>query len=246
MALAMLVHGVPETAAIWGDLAPALETEVVAVSLPGFGCPAPAGFEPTMHGYAAWLTEQVEAAGQPVDLVGHDWGGILVARLATTPPSNLRSWVTDAPGALSEDFVWHDLAQLWMTPGAGEDFWAGLLADREAAAGLLAGFGLTPEHAAALIEAADERMVEHILRLYRSSGGLGTDWVAAGPSTVPGMVVAVADDPLASVRVSEAMASRLGASLTVLDHGGHFWPVEAAAAGAAALTGFWAGLDRRA
>lgn len=242
MTVRMLVHGVPETSAVWSDLAAGLEGDVRTVSLPGFGCDVPAGFDSTMHEYAAWLTARVEAVGEPVDLVGHDWGGILVARLATRPPSNLRSWVTDAPGALSESFAWHDLAQIWLTPGAGEDFWAGLLADRVAAAGLLAGFGLTPEHAAGLIEAADERMVDNILKLYRSSLGLGSEWHVDGPSAVPGMVIAVADDPLASVRVSEEMAARLGASVTVLEHGGHFWPLGASAAGAAALTAFWSTL----
>jgi len=247
----LLLHGVPETAAIWTELIAELSVDgdVRTLSLPGFGTPRPDGFDCSMQAYAAWLTAEVDAAaeetGGPVDLVGHDWGGILTARLAMTPPAGLRSWTTDAPGALREGFVWHDLGLLWRTEGAGEDFWAGLLADRSAAAELLTGFGLTLDHAALLVNAADEQMVDSILRLYRSSDGLGTEWLITGPSERPGLVIGVADDPLGSVHVCEEMATRLGADVAVLDLGGHFWPLEAPAAGAAALAEFWAGLDAR-
>lgn len=244
MTTKLFLHGVPETAAIWTDLIAELGDagEVRTLSLPGFGTAVPDGFDGSMHSYAAWLADEVDAVGEPVDLVGHDWGGILTARLATRPPAALRSWVTDAPGALREGFVWHDLGRLWQTEGAGEEFWAGLLADRDAAAQLLTGFGLTLDHAAVLVDAADDQMVESILRLYRSSGGLGTDWVVTGPSDRPGLVVGVADDPLASVAVCSEMADRLGADLAVIDRGGHFWPLEAPAEGAAVLRTFWAGL----
>jgi len=237
----LLVHGVPETAVIWNDLINELGDvgEVRAVSLPGFGADVPDGFDCSMQAYARWLAAEIDAAGEPVDLVGHDWGGILVAQLATNPPAGLRSWATDAPGALRKGFVWHDLGQIWCTEGAGEEFWAGLLADRDAAAEVLSGFGLTIEHALVLVDGADDRMVDSILRLYRSSDGLGTDWLITGPSALPGLVIAVANDPLGSVRVNTEMAEVLGAELAVIDHGGHFWPLEAPAAGAAALREFW-------
>lgn len=246
MTVALLLHGVPETAAIWNDLAAELGDDVRALALPGFGCDTPDGFDGSMHAYAQWLTQQVESiaaeTGGPVDLVGHDWGGILTARLATMPPVGLRSWATDAPAALREGFRWHDLAQIWLTEGAGERFWADLLADREAAAALLTGFGLSLEHAVELIDAADDRMVDSILRLYRSSGDLGTEWVVTAPSPVPGLVIAVADDPLVSVSANTEMAELLGAQVAILDHGGHFWPYEAPADAAAALQAFWTSL----
>jgi len=243
MTITMLLHGVPETAAIWDDLAARLDGDVRALSLPGFGTDVPDGFTCTMHEYLDWLTAEVDGAGEPVDLVGHDWGGILVARLALDPPAALRSWVTDAPGAMREGFRWHDVARIWMTEGEGEAFWAGLLADRPAAAELLTGFGLTLDHAQGLVDAADERMVDSVLRLYRSSEGLGVDWVATAPSPAPGLVIGVADDPLVDARVNREMAERLGVDVVVLDHGGHFWPLEAAPEGAAALRAFHASLD---
>ena len=70
--------------------------------------------------YLAWLVGELEALDGPIDLVGHDWGGGHVQRLAATRPDLIRSWVTDIAGAADPDYVWHDLAQVWQTPGDGE------------------------------------------------------------------------------------------------------------------------------
>ena len=35
-------------------------------------------------------------------------------------PELVRSWVSDALSLFEPDYVWHDLAQLWQTPGDGE------------------------------------------------------------------------------------------------------------------------------
>src|ERR1700761_8712561 len=76
----VLVHGNPETDAIWGPLVEAIgRDDVVRLSPPGFGAPLPDGFPATYLGYRDWLEGELEAilaAGEePVDLVGHDWGG---------------------------------------------------------------------------------------------------------------------------------------------------------------------------
>ncbi|HEY3143017.1 MAG TPA: alpha/beta fold hydrolase, partial [Acidimicrobiales bacterium] len=79
---AVLVHGVPETERVWDPLREELSRDdVVALSLPGFGCPLPDGFDPTMDRYAEWLIAELERLGSPVDLVGHDWGGGFVLRV---------------------------------------------------------------------------------------------------------------------------------------------------------------------
>ena len=95
----------------------------VALSLPGFGSARPAGFGATMEEYAGWLAAQLERLGDPVDLVGHDWGGGFVVRVVSTRPELVRSWVTDAAGIGDAGFEWHDFAKIWQTPRAGEDFW---------------------------------------------------------------------------------------------------------------------------
>jgi pimeloyl-ACP methyl ester carboxylesterase len=45
---AVLVHGVPDTHRVWAPLIQRLcRDDVVALSLPGFGCGVPAGFDCT-------------------------------------------------------------------------------------------------------------------------------------------------------------------------------------------------------
>ena len=121
---AVFVHGVPETPAVWHGLLAALDRpDTVALSLPGFDSARPAGFGATMDEYAGWLAAQLERLGDPVDLVGHDWGGGFVVRVVSTRPELVRSWVSDAAGIGDVEFEWHDFAKIWQTPQAGEDFW---------------------------------------------------------------------------------------------------------------------------
>src|SRR5262249_15527105 len=106
---AVFVHGVPEPPAVWDGLLAALDRpDAVALSLPGFDGARPAGFEATMEEYAGWLAAQLERLGDPVDLVGHDWGGGFVVRVVSTRPELVRSWVTDAAGLGDAEFEWHD------------------------------------------------------------------------------------------------------------------------------------------
>src|SRR2546422_8592058 len=52
----VLVHGNPETDAIWGPLVEALaRTDVVRLSPPGFGAPLPDSFPTTYLAYRDWL-----------------------------------------------------------------------------------------------------------------------------------------------------------------------------------------------
>jgi pimeloyl-ACP methyl ester carboxylesterase len=83
------------------------------LSPPGFGAPVPDGWNATAHDYRVWLIGELEYIGYPVDLVGHDWGGGHVLNVAMTRPDLIRTWVSDIPGVLDEDYVWHDLAQQW-------------------------------------------------------------------------------------------------------------------------------------
>src|SRR5260370_39506682 len=72
----VLVHGNPETDAIWDELRAHLgRDDVVALSPPGWGAPVPDGWGGTGDDYLGWLVSEVERLDQPIDLVGHDWGG---------------------------------------------------------------------------------------------------------------------------------------------------------------------------
>ena len=58
----VLVHGNPETAAIWDPLIAALgRDDVVTLSPPGFGAPVPDGFGAHSDDYVAWLVGELEA-----------------------------------------------------------------------------------------------------------------------------------------------------------------------------------------
>jgi pimeloyl-ACP methyl ester carboxylesterase len=113
---ALFVHGNPETSAVWGPLLGELgRDDVVCLSPPGFGAPLPRGFEPTMTAYRDWLIARLEAFRQPVDLVGHDWGGGHVFNVAMPRPDLIHSWVSDALGLFDPGYEWHPLArgQAW-------------------------------------------------------------------------------------------------------------------------------------
>ena len=116
-----LVHGNPETAAVWDRLAPLLDRgPIVRLSPPGFGAPVPPGFTATVEEYRRWLVTELKRFERPVDLVGHDWGGAHVMNVVMTRPELVRSWVCDVIGLFDQDDQWHDLGQVWATPRDAE------------------------------------------------------------------------------------------------------------------------------
>ena len=167
----VLVHGNPETSAIWDEMRKHLDrTDVIALSPPGFGAPVPDGFTATSDAYVDWLALEVQKLDSPVDLVGHDWGGGHVARLACSRPELIRSWATDIAGCFDPDYAWHDLAKVWQTPGAGEAAVSQMTqmpaADRKAR---FVSLGMTPTAAESVAAAINEDMGRCILALYRSA-----------------------------------------------------------------------------
>jgi pimeloyl-ACP methyl ester carboxylesterase len=124
----VLVHGNPETATIWGPLVEAVGREDVALlSPPGFGAPLPDDFPATYLAYRDWLEAELERIEPPIDLVWHDWGGGHVVNAVMHRPELVRSWASDVVGLFDADYVWHDFAQTWQTPGEGEELVEALL-----------------------------------------------------------------------------------------------------------------------
>lgn len=245
---AVLVHGNPETTAVWEPLVAALgRDDVACLSPPGFGAPVPEGWGATVEDYRGWLVGELEALGAPVDLVGHDWGGGHALTVAMTRPDLLRSWCSDAIGVFDPDYVWHDLAQVWQTPGAGEGAIAAIIAaSAEQRAAQLVAAGVTPEVAGRLAAAFDDDMGRCILALYRSAAApamaeLGRALPAAAQR--PGLaVLATADHYAGSEEIRRRAAQRAGARVEVLEGLGHWWMLEDPARGAGMLTRFWASL----
>jgi pimeloyl-ACP methyl ester carboxylesterase len=240
---ALFVHGVPETTAVWEPLVEQLQRDdVVLAALPGFGSSLPAGLEPTMDRYAEWLGTEL-AGLDDVDLVAHDWGGLLSLRVLSDRPANVRSWALDM-GDLGADFKWHDMALLWQTPGEGEAFMEGVLsASVEDRAALLASTGVPESASSAMAVAFDETMASSILTLYRSATDLGNEW-GPGIDAIdrPGLLFESMLDPFRNPERVRRLAERTGAATVELPEGGHWWMLETPEQAARILTDFWAGL----
>lgn len=91
----LLLHGAPETSSCWRDLLPRLAAgrRVLAPDLPGLGgstYPGPYDVPSLVTQVAALL--EAEGLG-PVDVVGHDWGGVIALGLAGLRPDLVRRLV---------------------------------------------------------------------------------------------------------------------------------------------------------
>ena len=250
----VLVHGNPETDAVWDLLALRLAEsghgDAIRLSPPGFGARIPEGFGATAAEYVRWLIDELEAIGVPVDLVGHDVGGGHAISVAMSRPDLLRSWAVDTLGVLDPDYVWHELAQIWQTPGAGEQWIATHLAQSpEQRAGFLVERGMAPSIATQVAEGFDATMGASILSLYRSRGSrsLAAAWARLElASARPGLaLLATADTLVGTDAQRRHAAARAGATVTELDGLGHWWMTQdEGRTGARVLTDFWASLPR--
>ncbi len=244
-----LVHGVPETSAVWDLLVDELvalgHDEPLRLSPPGFGAPVPDGWAATVHDYTAWLVGELENIGHPVDLVGHDWGGGHVLNVAMNRPELIRTWVSDVPGVFDVDYVWEGLAEQWQTPGVGEQVIAAMTAQpAEEGAAFLAGAGMNPVVAERVAPGIDEVMGASILGLYRSAvqpvvAELGKGLEAAADR--PGLAIYTTEDHgVGTDEQRRRTATRAGARVEVLEGLGHWWMTEDPRRAATLLSSFWA------
>jgi pimeloyl-ACP methyl ester carboxylesterase len=216
----------------------------VALALPGFGCARPVGFDGSKDAYVDWLLGELDGIEGPIDLVGHDWGAILVYRVATAHGDRLRSWAADCGNLVHPDYVWHEFAKIWQTPGEGEAFFEGQ--DAQAPEERATGYeflGVPHDDALEMAAAADLTMGHCILDLYRSATpNPYHHWGPLAPTVAPGLVLHATEDPFGDETLAREVASRLGAEFEPIEGAGHFWPYQAPDAAATVLTTFWAGL----
>lgn len=243
----VLVHGNPESAAVWASLLGELgRDDAIALSPPGFGVPLPSGFAATVSGYRAWLVAQLERFREPVDLVGHDWGGAHVVGVAMTRPELLRSWASDALGLFAPDYVWHQRAQVWQQHGPGEtsvqELYGGDLPQRLA---VVARLGMTGPVAERVAAGMDEDMGRAVLSLLRSAAQPVMAEAGRGLASArqrPGLaLIALEDSGRASGTIDQHRwaAQAAGAEVAPLAGAGHWWPIESPRVGAEALQRFW-------
>lgn len=242
----VFVHGNPETAAIWDRVRQHVAQPSVAVSLPGFGTEPPDGFGGSKDDHAAWLTDRLKALDEPVDLVGHDWGALLTYRIATASTVPLRSWAADVANIMHPDYVWHDFAQIWQTPGKGEDYFRTVVdAGPQFSASVFEAMGVPPDEALRMAGWMDDRMGRSVLQLYRSATpNPYADWGAdVARTAAPGLVLHPSDDQFSHEQMSRDVARRLGAEHRVVEATGHWWPLQAPEQAAALLTSHWNRVD---
>ncbi|AZS80058.1 alpha/beta hydrolase [Achromobacter spanius] len=220
---AVLVHGVPDTHRLWNRLLSQIKRQdVIAPDLPGFGKPVPDGFTATKEEYIDWLTRELEAIGTPVDLVGHDWGCLLTARIASTRPDLVRTWV-GISGPVDPAYPWHDLAKIWQTPVEGERWMENL--DLEAFADQLVQAKVPRDEAREMVRYIDETMKSSILALYRSAVHVGAEWKPELSNiTVPALVIWGLDDPYLPHRFADELANATRAQAAVKLRSSH-WPM---------------------
>jgi pimeloyl-ACP methyl ester carboxylesterase len=236
---AYFVHGNPDSHHMWEPLRAELgRDDVVAVDLPGFGgTPLPDGFDCSKEAYAGWLAAAIEESGEPVDLVGHDWGAMLSTRVATTRPELIRTLAVGS-GPVDPDYTWHEMAQQWQTPGVGEQMMEGWTP--ELMAPFLEAEGFPSALAATEASFINDTVKDAILRLYRSAVDVGREWAPALEGfDRPAVVFAGADDPYVVPEVGERLARRLGARFVAFESCGHWWPVARVTDTAAELRRLW-------
>jgi pimeloyl-ACP methyl ester carboxylesterase len=247
----VLVHGNPENTAIWSDLIPYLgRDDVTALSPPGFGAEVPPGFGATADEYRDWLAAELARMDGPIDLVGHDWGGLLVLRIAMELPQIVRSWATDVAGGFDPEYVWHDMARVWQTPGEGEQSVRRIAETPVVArARRYESLGMSGATAAKIAGGFNEVMGRCILSLYRSAAQPAmAKWGERlhEAACKPGLVIIATEDHLVGGEVlARRSAEKCGASVAVLRGLGHWWMSQAPERGAGVLTGFWASLGGR-
>ena len=235
---AVFVHGVPDTPAIWKPLLGHLaRRDVIMLALPGFGNKRPAGFVPTKESYVQWLMEQLERISEPVDLVGHDWGALLCTRVVSLKPQLVRSWSVGA-APLHPDYVWHDTAKVWQTPGKGEEFMA--FFGGEPMVQALMSQGLPQEAARETVSHIDDEMKTCILALYRSAVNAAQEWYPdLKRIAAPGLITWGESDSFAEAKFGERLARDTGAKFVLMNGCGHWYPAQDPAGMAQVLEQHW-------
>ena len=146
-------------------------------------------------------------------------------------PELIRSWSSDVIGLFDPDYVWHDLAQAFQTPGDGEQtvdaLMGGSVEDRAAR---MTEFGIPSEIAASMAPAQNAEMGRAILNVYRSArrramadAGRSLEKAAARP----GLSILATEDPfVGSDAIRHRAAERAAAHTEVLGGLGHWWMLE--------------------
>ncbi|MEW5733653.1 MAG: alpha/beta hydrolase [Thermodesulfobacteriota bacterium] len=120
----LLLHGNPDTGALWEGVAPRLSQRFTCLvpDLPGFGkSEAPPSFTATLPEMAVFVEAFLNAAGAegPVHLAVHDFGGPYGLSWACEHPERVAT-ITCINTVFHASYHWHFWARVWRTPLLGE------------------------------------------------------------------------------------------------------------------------------
>ncbi len=232
-AAVVFVHGNPGSCDDWEPLTGVVGASglrAVAFDLPDFGeTIAPAGFEHSAPGYAAFLDAALAALEiERTHLVLHDFGGPIGLAWAASHADRIAS-ITLIDIGILPGYKWHRLARIWRTPVLGELFMATAtrrafltLVDRDEPRGLPRPF------TERMYEQYDRRTKRAVLKLYRATdepGAPDPQLVAAlRTADPPALVIWGGGDAYLPSRYAERQRDYLArAEVHVLPHSGH-WP----------------------
>ena len=119
----VLVHGAFQDGSAWDKVVPLLEAQghtAVAVQLPGRGGDATPPGDVTLQDHVDAVLEVVRAQNEPVVLVGHSFGGIIISQVAETAPEKISTLVyvaaylprnSESLVTLSEEDRWNSFSE---------------------------------------------------------------------------------------------------------------------------------------
>lgn len=228
------LHGSASTGAQWRSLSEylAVHFEVIAPDLAGYGRSGRPVARPTLAAEAAFLRPVLDAAGGPVHLIGHSFGGAVALALAITVPDAVQSLTLIEPAAfrllLNDDATDRmlnteiaavaervrtdlDAGQREKAAEAFIDYWNGVGA-----------WARSSSHLQALILSAMDRVIENFTAL--AAPGLTAR--ALKTISVPTLVIAGLETPLPALRTAELVAETIaGAQLALIAGAGHMVPL---------------------
>lgn len=229
----VFVHGNPGSADDWEGLigaAAGTGMRALATDLPDFGeTVAPAGFDHSVPGYAAFLDEALQALGvERVHLVIHDFGGPIGLAWTAGHLDALASVTLIDIGVLP-GYRWHRMARAWRTPVLGELIQA--TATRRAFRWLInreEPRGLPREFLDRMYDHYDRRTRRAVLELYRATDDPGSASAELIPEIAPRDVPALViwgehDAYLPSEYAARQRDAFPSAEVHVLPASGH-WP----------------------
>ncbi len=226
----VLLHGNPDTSLLWRGVIEHLASDFrcIAPDLPGYGqSSAPADFDYSLDGQAAFVDELVRALGlsAPITVVGHDFGAIFALAWMVRHPQKVGRAVIGNTAFFS-DYRWHFWARVWRRPVLGE---INLRLMNRPAFRLVYRHGsrdVPLDYVDATYDMVTHEVKRSILRLYRAVGPASFHaWEAdlqRAAAQVPLLVLWGDSDPYVPVTFAERFGAR---RVLHFPRAGHWLPV---------------------